>query len=112
MKRLMLLFLAVMVLLSSCVSNTMVRFDTPADEARIYLDGVEIDENEAIELSNALWENPDLMIEADGYETYYGEVEKELKGTNLIFGLILWWPSLLYVWGPSAQQFIQLRESK
>ena len=39
-----------------------------------------------------------------------GEVRKELKGVNLIFGLILWWPSLLWVWGPSAYQYFDLIE--
>ncbi|KGE70807.1 hypothetical protein [Spirochaeta lutea] len=110
MKRTMLIILVVLLLGTGCVSTTMVRFETNAGDATITVEGKEIQEHEGIRLSNAAWKNPDIMVEAEGYKTYYGEVEREIKVANAIFGALLWPFSWLYVWGPEAHQFIVLRE--
>jgi len=64
----------------------------------------------ALRLSNALWENPIVRIRADGYREIYGTLQREVKGVNLVVGLLLCWPSLLWCYGPDEYQHFDLIE--
>lgn len=100
---------ALILLLSSCVSTTSVTFTTDEPGAEVFIDGSSIGETPVqAKLSNAIWENPDIVIREDGYHDNYYELEKELKGGNFVIGIILWWPSLLYSWGPDDIQRIHM----
>jgi hypothetical protein len=95
--------------LSSCVTATNVTFDTAPDGADVYVDGSRIGESPTSErISNAIWSDPRVRIEKEGYETINSELHKELKGVNLAIGLLLWWPALLWVHGPVETQFFRL----
>ncbi len=75
------------------------------------LDGQPIGQTPTVtQVSNAAWNNPLVKIEADGYRPYVGNLDKELKIVNGVFGLFLWWPSLLWVWGPEPIQYFHLQE--
>lgn len=106
---LLLIGLLVVSLFSGCVSTTNVRFNTNVSGAKITVDGKEIGTTPTQrKMSNAIWEDPDIVITKDGYKTLYVSEEKELKAVNLVCGLLIWWPSLLYVSGPKANQNFQL----
>ena len=97
--------LTLVVMCSSCVSSTRVNFNTDVDGATVYVDGEEIGTTPAqIKLSNAVREIPDVVIKKDGYRDLYTELNKEVKGVNLVCGLLLWLPSLLWVYGPKKNQ--------
>lgn len=104
--------LLLLAMFSSCVSSTRVNFNTDVDGASVYVDGEEIGTTPAqIKLSNAIWENPDVVIKKDGYKDLYTDLNKEVKGVNLVCGLLLWWPSLLFVYGPKKSQHYMLTPS-
>lgn len=97
--------LLLLAMFSSCVSSTRVNFNTDVD-------GEEIGTTPAqIKLSNAIWENPDVVIKKDGYKDLYTDLNKEVKGVNLVCGLLLWTPSLLFVYGPKKSQHYMLTPS-
>jgi hypothetical protein len=101
--------LFVVSILSSCVSTTNVHFNTNVDGAKITVDGKDIGTTPAMcKMSNAVWEDPDIVITKDGYKTLRVSTEKEIKAVNLICGILLFWPSLLYVSGPKANQNFEL----
>lgn len=111
MRKAVVLIVLVLFTLTSCVSTTMVRFDSNVDGAEVRLDDRPVGHTPMVmKISNGIWENPNAMVSADGYRDLHTELDKELKAINLVFGLILWWPSLLYVWGPDSYQYYQLVE--
>lgn len=70
--------LLMLTMFSSCVSSTRVNFDTDIDGASVFIDGEEIGTTPAqIKLSNAIWENPDVVIKKDGYKDLYTDLNKE-----------------------------------
>lgn len=96
-------------LLSGCVSTTNVHFATNVSGAKITVDGKDIGTTPTeYKMSNAIWEDPDIVISKDGYKTINVSPEKELKTVNLVCGILLWWPSLLYVSGPKSNQNFEL----
>ncbi|MBN2874298.1 MAG: PEGA domain-containing protein [Spirochaetales bacterium] len=104
-----LLLVLMVFLFSGCVTNTNVRFETSEPGAMVMIDGESIGTTPAqVQMSNAIWEDPDVLIKMEGYKDVRAGVDKEVKGVNLIFGLILWWPSLLWVYGPEANQYYEL----
>ena len=98
---------------SSCVSSTRVYIDTDVDNVEVYVDGKKVGTSPTqIVLSNAVWEDPDIVLKKEGYKDLHTNVNKELKGVNLVCGLLLWWPSLLYCYGPKSNQtYIMIPEN-
>lgn len=93
-------------ILSSCVTKTHVTFNTDKPGADVYVNGEYIGKTPVTKkLSNAIWEDPDILIKKDGYKDMHLSVQKEVKTVNLICGLLLWWPSLLWVHGPKGHQY-------
>ncbi|MDA3950716.1 MAG: PEGA domain-containing protein [Spirochaeta sp.] len=113
MKRYLSALFAVLVLVTSftsCVTNTRVTFETDVPGADVYIDDRLVGQTPITEkMSNAVWRDPDIDIEIDGYRAIRTELDKEIKVVNLIFGLTIWWPSLLWVYGPDNDQYYRLR---
>lgn len=100
-------------ILSSCVTKTHVTFNTDTAGADVYVNGEYIGKTPVSKkMSNAVWEDPDILIKKDGYQDMHFSVQKEVKTVNLICGLLLWWPSLLWVHGPKGQQHYMLTPVK
>ena len=100
-------------LLTGCTTMTNVRFDVNADNATITIDGQEIGNGSSkTALSNAIWDNPEVIVTADGYNDYQGNLKKEIKVVNGIVGLFLFWPALLWSYGPTQTQNIHLTPAK
>ncbi|WP_294428642.1 hypothetical protein [uncultured Treponema sp.] len=105
----------ILVFLSSCVTETSVYFtsDESADGATLYIDGRTYGTIPTqVRLSNAVWENPDILLKKEGYRDLHTDLKKEIKGVNLVCGLLLWWPSLLWVYGPKPFQYYNLTLDK
>lgn len=101
--------LLVIIMCTGCVSSTRVYFQTDVEGAEIYVDGQKIG-NSPIEmkLSNAVWEDPDIVIKADGYKDLHTTITREPKVQNIISGCLLFWPAFLYCYGPKQNQYFML----
>ena len=104
--------IVLVVFCTSCISSTRVRIISDVPGADVYVDGENVGKTPTeIVLSNGVWEDPEIVLKKDGYQDQYTTVNKELKVFNLVSGLILWWPSLLYVYGPKQfQHYILISE--
>ncbi len=97
---------------TSCVSQTRVNFRTDVEGADVYVDGEKIGTTPVqMKLSNAVWNDPDIVIKKDGYKDLYAGLKKEAKGANIVLGVLLWWPSLLWCYGPKKNQNFMLEPS-
>ena len=93
------------VVCASCVTQTRVNFSTDVDGAEVFVDREKIGTTPVQKkLSNVVWENPDILIKKEGYKDLYTDLKKEIKGVNLVSGLILFWPALFWVYGPKKNQ--------
>ena len=106
------LLLAVMVMgVCGCVSSTNVTFNTETEGAEVYVDGELIGTTPATaKLSNAIWNDPDILIKQAGYKDLRTGVKKEVKGANVALGLTVNWAALLWVYGPKKVQNFVLTE--
>jgi len=95
--------------LSGCVSNTSAMFKANIDNVRVAVDGEDVGHTPTqATLGNALWNDPTVVLTKAGYKSNQVVIKKELKVINLVFGIILWWPSLLYIWGPAPFQYFEM----
>lgn len=98
---------------TGCVTSTNVRFNTDEAGALVFVDGEKIGTTPAqVKMSNAIWEDPDVTIKKEGFKDLHVGVRKEVKPVNLVCGLLLWWPSLLWVYGPKENQVFELIPEK
>ena len=106
------LLLAVMVMgVCGCVSSTNVTFNTETEGAEVYVDGELIGTTPTTaKLSNAIWDDPDILIKQAGYKDLRTGVKKEVKGANVALGLTVNWAALLWVYGPKKVQNFVLTE--
>lgn len=103
------IIIIILLLFSSCVTSTNVWFETNIDGAEIYIDGERIGKTPIeYKLSNAIWEDPDVVIRKKGYKDLRVGLKKEVKAVNLICGIIFWWPSLLWCYGPKDKQYFEM----
>ena len=97
--------------MTGCVMNSTVTIDSEPQGAEVRLDNRVVGTTPVtVRLSNALWENPVVRIRADGYRDIYGGLQMEIKGPNLIVGFLLFWPALLWSYGPDQYQYFDLIE--
>lgn len=90
---------------SSCVTNTRVQIDSDVQGASVYVEGEYVGETPCeVKVSNATWKDIDIVLKKDGYRILKTEAVKEIKIINLAFGVSIWWPSLLWCYGPRAHQ--------
>jgi hypothetical protein len=107
MKKLMCALLALLVLLSSC--STMVAIRTEPDGASIKINGQPAGKSPVdTELSNFNFDEYVVEIKKDGYKPVTATLQKEFKVGQFILGLLLWWPELLWVYGPKPLQTFEL----
>ncbi|MFP3960383.1 MAG: PEGA domain-containing protein [Spirochaetaceae bacterium] len=104
--------IAVIVLVSfgfvGCATN--VTFYTKPEGAEVYVDDEPIGESPARKrMTNAVWKNPKVRAEQEGYYPRTTNVDKEIKAANLLVGILVWWPTLLWAYGPEKSQRIVLR---
>lgn len=110
MKKILGITLLISVLLTSCVTSTMVSFNGNVDGAEVYIDDVHVGQTPVdVEMTNLVTEEPTVVIEKDGYESYRGKVKKEVKILNLISGFFFFIP-YLWCYGPKDVQTYRLRE--
>ena len=111
MKRGILLVMACVVFASSCAMTSMVTINTSPNAALVFIDGQPVGESPVtVQMSNAFWDDPVVMVRKDGYRDLRTSVTKEVKMINLISGILLVWPSLLWVYGPEEYQHFMLTE--
>lgn len=108
MKKGISLLLIALVVLMGC--STMVAIHTLPEKAKITINDQPMGPNET--LSNFDFNDYNVKISADGYKTLNTSLKKEVKVGALVLGLLLWWPELLWVYGPSANQSFELEASK
>ncbi|MBN1242135.1 MAG: PEGA domain-containing protein [Spirochaetales bacterium] len=91
--------------------STMVRIETSVPGATVRMKGVVIGETPfQTKLTNAIWEEHSVVVEKDGYRTLRTDLDKEFKGGNLVVGAVLFWPLLLWSYGPESRQYLELVE--
>ena len=94
---------------TGCVSSSRVTIDSNVKGADVFVDGRNVGQTPVyLTMSNAIWDDPDILVKKDGYNERRTSVQREIKAPNLILGLLIWWPSLLWVSGPKEYQYIQL----
>ncbi|MEA2077610.1 MAG: PEGA domain-containing protein [Candidatus Marinimicrobia bacterium] len=105
------IILAIAVLFTSC--STMVRIETPdVPNASVKINGEPAGETPLeINLGDAIWEDYDVEIMKNGYQTYRGRLKKEVKIGSLVGGFFLF-PFWLWVYGPEPYQNIYLEPEK
>ena len=104
MKKLLVVFVAIA--LTGCA--TMVRIDTNVHGAKVTLDGERPMESPAVaNLSDFVFSNYPVTIEAPGYQTVRASLKKEVKVGALVGSLFVGLP-LLWVWGPAPNQYFEL----
>ncbi len=109
MKKLLPLFLLASFTMTSCVTTTSVTFVTDPGDADVFVDHRLAGTTPAQKrLSNGIWNQYRIRVEKDGYKTLNDSLEKEVKVVNLVFGILIWWPSLLWVYGPKPVQHWKL----
>ena len=109
MRKLIVILVIVSFLFSSCVSATNVTFYTEPEGAEVYVDNESLgDSPTSKRMTNGVWADPRVRVEAEGYKPRSTRVDKELKAANLALGLLIWWPALLWVHGPEQRQRIEL----
>ncbi|WP_147634705.1 PEGA domain-containing protein [Treponema pectinovorum] len=106
--------LMLFVMFASCVTSTRVQFNTDVEGATLYIDGEKIGTTPTqVKLSNGIWNDPDIILKKEGYQDLRTDLAKEVKGVNLVAGLLIWWPSLLWVYGPKkTQNYMLFPENK
>jgi hypothetical protein len=95
--------------LSSCVTSSRVRIETNVVGSEIKIDGKKVGNSPVtVTLSNAFWNDPVILISKDGYLPLNTTLKKQIKPINLIFGLTIWEPSLIWCYGPADYQYFEL----
>lgn len=105
-----LLLAALLFTTMGCVSSTNVTFYTDVEGAEVFVDGQSIGTTPiTTSMSNAVWEDPEILIRKEGYKDLRTNVRKELKGPNVAFGVLLNTFAWLWCYGPkSAQNFMMI----
>ncbi|WP_028975407.1 PEGA domain-containing protein [Spirochaeta cellobiosiphila] len=99
--------------LSGCVTSTMVNIDTNVEGAEVYYQGQLLGKSPVqAKITNAAWKDPSVIVKKEGYRDMQYTLEKEVQPFNTAVGCLLWWPSLLWMYGPAEYQYINLYEDK
>lgn len=94
-------------LLAGC--STLVRIDTNAPDTRVTIDDEYVGQAPVLRsLSDDAFKTYSVKLESPGYRTLRTELRKELKVGTLIGSLLLFWPTLFWVYGPVANQSFEL----
>ncbi|TVR89470.1 MAG: PEGA domain-containing protein [Spirochaetaceae bacterium] len=100
---------AVVLLMSACTTQTNVTFTTNVEAAEVRLDHSPIGETPVQRrLSNGIWYDPQVVIQAEGYREIRSKLQRELKVLNAVSGIIFW-PIWLMAYGPQPTQHFVLQ---
>jgi len=107
MKKVLAIALILLVLLTSC--STMVAIRTTPENAKVKINGEVVGKTPTDQsLSNFDFNDYNLEISKDGYKTLNTSLQKEFKVGPFVLGLLLWWPELLWVYGPKSMYNFEL----
>lgn len=99
----------VLTIFTSCVTNSSVYFESNVDGVELVIDGESYGTTPtSVKMSNGIWEEPVVILKKEGYIDKRSSVKKQIKPVNLVCGVILWWPSLLWCYGPGDYQYFAM----
>jgi hypothetical protein len=109
-----LVFLAATVACSTTVGFNIYDKETsePLDNYTIQIDGKVLKPGDTIDLSTAVWKDYRARIQADGYRTEDKVLVKDVYVGRAIVGYFLFWPELLWCYGPKEDQAFYLYKTK
>lgn len=107
MKRILALFLIASVFMMGC--STLTHIAVTPNDAKIAINDQPAGTGTVTQsLSNFDFSEYNVTITRDGYKPLTTNLKKEFKVGAFVFGLLLWWPELLFVYGPSPNQNFSL----
>jgi hypothetical protein len=102
---------AALLVLSIVGCTTLVNIKTDPDGAKVYVNEEPVGQSPvAKEYSNFVGNQYYIRIVKEGYKPLAVEMRREVKAGNLIVGLFLFWPLLLWCYGPDAYYTYELQE--
>ncbi len=91
--------------------TTLVRIRTDPQDAKVYINDEPVGKSPVQkQLSNFVANEYQVRIEKPGYKSLETEMRREVKVGNLVVGLLLWWPLLLWCYGPDQSYSYELEE--
>jgi hypothetical protein len=91
--------------------TTLVQIQTDPKDAKVYIDNQPIGKSPVTkDLSNFVFNEYLLRIEKPGYKPLITELHREVKVGNLVVGILLCWPLLLWCYGPDQYYTYELEE--
>jgi hypothetical protein len=109
--------LMILSVFGGCVSSTKMNImaldvnGNPVNDATVMINGEVIGQtpNAQITASNFAGKGYDIIVTKDGYQTVRTEAVKEVKASNIMFGIFLFSiPAWFWIYGPKAQQIVEL----
>ncbi len=103
------LVLLVLFVFSSCATKTMVTFESDIPGAEVIIDGESMGQTPfKAEVSNAIWEDQEVIVKKNGMKDLNTKLKKEPKIFNIITGVVLapvtLYIPLLWCYGPDENQ--------
>ena len=97
--------ISALITLNSCVSSTRVVINSKPSNADVYEDGQYVGKTPvSLNISNLVWNSPDITISKDGYTSMPVTLKKEAKITNLVIGYVINVFAFLWCYGPTENQ--------
>ena len=97
--------ISALITLNSCVSSTRVVINSKPSNADVYEDGQYVGKTPvSLNISNLVWDSPDITISKDGYTSMPVTLKKEAKITNLVIGYVINVFAFLWCYGPTENQ--------
>ncbi len=111
------LIVLVILVFSSCVTKTKVAFTSDIPGAEVIIDGKVAGQTPfTADVSNAIWEDQEVIIRKNGLKDQKTKLKKEIKVINLLTGILLCpvtlYIPLLWCYGPKDQQAFILDQAK
>lgn len=107
MKKSVCIFILVAIIINNC--STLSTFHTNPPNAKIYINNNPIGNSPVTySLDNLIFNNYAVRIEKEGYNSYYTSLDKEIKVLPLLGGIFLFWPCLLWCYGPKSEYYYSL----
>lgn len=103
--------LVVLLAVSILGCSTLVHIKTDPEGAKVYVNEQPVGNSPvAKEYSNFVGNQYHVRILKEGYKPIETELQREVKVGNLIAGLIIVWPLLLWCYGPDEYYSFELQE--
>lgn len=97
--------ISALITLNSCVSSTRVVINSKPSNADVYEDGQYVGKTPvSLNISNLVWDSPDITISKDGYTSMPVTLKKEAKITNCVIGYFINIFAFLWCYGPTENQ--------